>query len=114
MMCPGGDVSREAERFGGGGTVTLPSLVFISRGYAVLLANLTLGPNAQAGNPMPEMADVLLPQVYQAAELGYVDIERLAISGQSFGGYGTASLVSRTNLFRAAVAVSGIYDLPGT
>jgi dipeptidyl aminopeptidase/acylaminoacyl peptidase len=114
MMYPGGDVSREAERFGGGGTVTVPSLVFTSRGYAVLLANLTLGPNAQAGNPIQEMADVLLPQVYRAGELGYIDVERLAISGQSFGGYGTASLISRTNLFRAAVAVSGIYDLPGT
>ncbi|MGQ0646316.1 MAG: S9 family peptidase [Gemmatimonadaceae bacterium] len=114
MMYPGGDVSREAESFGGGQTVTVPTLVFTSRGYAVILANMTLGPNREAGNPMQEMVDVLLPQVYRAAELGYVDVNRLAISGQSFGGYGTASIISRTNLFRAAIAVSGIYDLPGT
>jgi acetyl esterase/lipase len=114
MMYPGGDVSREAERVGGGATTTVPTLVFTSRGYAVVLANLTLGPNREAGNPMQEMVDVLLPQVYRAAELGYVDVSRLALAGQSFGGYGTASVVSRTNLFRAAIAVSGIYDLPGT
>jgi dipeptidyl aminopeptidase/acylaminoacyl peptidase len=60
------------------------------------------------------MVDVLLPQVYRAAELGYVDATRLAIGGQSFGGYGTASVITETNLFRAAIAVSGIYDLPGT
>jgi dipeptidyl aminopeptidase/acylaminoacyl peptidase len=42
------------------------------------------------------------------------DIQREAITGQSFGGYGTASIISGTNLFRAAVAVSGIYDLAGT
>jgi dipeptidyl aminopeptidase/acylaminoacyl peptidase len=114
MMYPGGDVSREAERIGGGSTTTVPTLLFTSRGYAVVLANLTLGPNREAGNPMQEMVDVLLPQIYRAAELGYVDAERLALSGQSFGGYGTASVISRTNLFRAAIAVSGIYDLPGT
>jgi len=112
MMYPGADRSRLAEWFGGGNVVTVPNLVFTSRGYAIVLADLTLGPNNEAGNPMQEMVDVLLAQVYKATELGYVDVERLAVSGQSFGGYGTASIISRTNLFRAAVAVSGIYDLP--
>jgi acetyl esterase/lipase len=114
LMYPGGDVSREAEQYGGGASLSVPTLLFTSRGYAVILANLTLGPNREAGNPMQEMVDVLLPQVYRAAELGYVDLERLALSGQSFGGFGTAAIISRTNLFRAAVAVSGIFDLPGT
>ena len=54
---------------------------------------------------------MVLPQVYRAAELGYIDIDRVALTGQSYGGYCTAALVSSTNLFRAAVAVSGIYDL---
>jgi dipeptidyl aminopeptidase/acylaminoacyl peptidase len=55
--------------------------------------------------------DVLLPQVYRAAELGYSDVNRLAVSGQSYGGYGTASIVSGTNVFRAGIAISGLYDL---
>jgi dipeptidyl aminopeptidase/acylaminoacyl peptidase len=111
---PGSDLTRQAAEFGGGNTATVPSLVFTSRGYAVLLAHIKLGPNREAGNPIQQMVDVLLPQVYRAAELGYIDIERVAITGQSYGGYGTGSIVSATNIFRAAVAVSGIYDLAGT
>jgi len=114
LMYPGGDRSRQAEVFGGGGDLTIPTLLFTSRGYAVVLASLPLGPNREAGNPLNEMIDELLPQVYRAAELGYVDVNRLAIAGQSFGGYGTGAIISGTNLFRAAVAVSGIYDLAGT
>ena len=114
VIYPGGDVSRHVERFGGGSSISVPTLLFVSRGLAVVLVHLQLGPNAEAGNPMQEMVDALLPQVYRAAERGYVDIERLGIAGQSFGGYGTASIISRTNLFRAAVAISGIYDLGGT
>jgi len=114
LMYPGGDRSRQAEVFGGGGDLTIPTLLFTSRGYAVILASLPLGPNREAGNPLNEMIDELLPQVYRAAELGYVDVNRLAIAGQSFGGYGTGAIISGTNVFRAAVAVSGIYDLAGT
>jgi dipeptidyl aminopeptidase/acylaminoacyl peptidase len=114
LMYPGGDRARQSEIFGGGGDLTIPNLLLTSRGYAVVLASLPLGPNREAGNPLQEMIDELLPQVYRAAELGYVDVNRLAIAGQSFGGYGTGSIISGTNLFRAAVAVSGIYDLAGT
>ena len=34
--------------------------------------------------------------------------------GQSYGGYGTAALITQTNLFRAAMALNGLYDLPAT
>ena len=113
-MYPGGDVTRSAADFGGGSVFTVPNLVFTSRGYAVVLCHLALGPNREAGNPVQEMVDVLLPQVYRAAELGYIDIDRLAITGQSFGGYGTGSIITRTNIFRAAVPISGIFDLFGS
>ncbi|MEM1248971.1 MAG: prolyl oligopeptidase family serine peptidase [Acidobacteriota bacterium] len=114
MTYPGGDATKSVENYGGGSTTSLPTQIFLSRGYAVVLANLKLGTNRQAGNPLQEMTDALLPQVYRAAELGYVDLRRLGLAGQSFGGFGTAGIVSRTNLFRAAVAISGIYDLGGT
>lgn len=113
MVYPGADFSRSAEEFGGGTGNTVPNVVFTSRGYAVVLPHLKLGPTGEPGNVVQEMVDGLLPQVYRAAELGYVDVERLAISGQSGGGCATAAIVSRTNLFRAAVPVNGCYDLPG-
>jgi dipeptidyl aminopeptidase/acylaminoacyl peptidase len=114
VIYPGSDRTAYAELFGGGGGLTVPNLLFTSRGYAVVLTHARLGPNRETGNPLQELVDVVLPQVYRAAELGYVDVERLAVGGQSYGGYGTAAIVSGTNLFRAAIAVSGIYDLPGT
>ena len=113
-MYPGSDITRRAAEFGGGSVFTVPNLVFTSRGYAVVLCELTLGPNRQAGNPVRDMIDVLLPQVYRAADLGYVDLNRLAITGQSYGGYGTGSIITRTNIFRAAVPISGIFDLFGS
>src|SRR5258708_23273690 len=59
------------------------------------------------------MTNAIVAQVNHAAELGYTDIRRLAIMGQSYGGYGTAAVITRTNLFRAAMALDGLYDLPG-
>jgi dipeptidyl aminopeptidase/acylaminoacyl peptidase len=111
FLYPGSKVSRSATEFGGGMPSTVPVSAFTSRGYAVLLAELPIGPDGAAGNPVSEMVDVLLPQLYRAAELGYTDINRMAVSGQSYGGYGTASVISGTNVFRAAIAISGLYDL---
>jgi dipeptidyl aminopeptidase/acylaminoacyl peptidase len=111
FLYPGGKVSRAAGEFGGGMPSTVPVSAFTTRGYAVLLAELPISPDGTAGNPVQEMVDVLLPQVYRAAELGYSDVNRLAVSGQSYGGYGTASIVSGTNVFRAGIAISGLYDL---
>ncbi|WP_162314153.1 S9 family peptidase [Pseudoxanthomonas yeongjuensis] len=113
FLYPGGKVSRSAAEFGGGSPSTVPVSLFTTRGYAVLLAELPIGPDGKPGNPIPEMVDTLMPQIYRAAELGYIDIKRMAVSGQSYGGYGTASVISGTNIFRAAVAISGLYDLPG-
>ena len=117
LCCYGGqDLSRSSIRkglYGGRDVSTIPTPVFTTRGFAVLMADAPLGPEGQPGQPIEELRDVILPQVYRAAELGYVDIGRVAVTGQSYGGYCTAALVSTTNLFRAAVAVSGKYDLAG-
>lgn len=109
----GYDSSRGIQEYAGGYVATVPAQVLTTRGYAVLLADAPLGPDGQAGNPVDELRDVIVPQVYHAAERGYIDIRRVAVAGQSYGGYSTAALVSATNLFRAAIAVAGTYDLVG-
>ncbi|GAA2758454.1 hypothetical protein GCM10009872_38140 [Actinopolymorpha rutila] len=112
MFCyPGGRVSHRSNQFGGGMPSCLPLTPFFDRGYAVLLAEAPIGPDGQAGNPRAELAAVLVPQLYHAAELGYIDLERVALSGHSYGGYGTAATISATNAFAAAVALQGMYDL---
>lgn len=109
---PGTDFSEQVDRYGAAMLDDIAH-VFTNRGYAVLLAAMPLGPGDQKGNIVDEMADDLLPQVYHAIDLGYVDPRRLALRGQSFGGFATAAIISRTNLFRAAIASSGVYDLGG-
>lgn len=42
---------------------------------------------------------------------GFVDPERMALTGGSYGGYMTAWIVGHTNRFKAAVAIRGVYNL---
>jgi dipeptidyl aminopeptidase/acylaminoacyl peptidase len=109
----GSKMSENAQEYGGGDPNSIPVPVFTSRGYAVLLVDVPLGPQGHGGNPVKEMSDAILAQVYRAADLGYTDIRRVAIMGQSYGGYSTAAILTQTNLFRAAVAMNGVYDLAG-
>jgi dipeptidyl aminopeptidase/acylaminoacyl peptidase len=102
-----------AQDFGGGAPNSIPVQIFATRGYGVLFCDVPLGPQGKGGNPMQEMSDAVLAQVYRAADLGYSDIKRMAIMGQSYGGYSTAAVITQTNLFRAAIALDGLYDLGG-
>jgi dipeptidyl aminopeptidase/acylaminoacyl peptidase len=109
----GSRMSTVAQEYGGGAPNSIPVQVFATRGYAVLLVDVPLGPEGKGGNPIQEMGDAMLAQVYRAAERGYVDGSRMAIMGQSYGGYSTAAMVTQSNLFRAAIALDGLYDLAG-
>jgi dipeptidyl aminopeptidase/acylaminoacyl peptidase len=109
----GSKMSNTAQQWGGGAPNSIPVQVFATRGYAVLMVDVPLGPEGKGGNPIQEMGDGILAQVYRAAERGYTDIERVAIMGQSYGGYSTAAMITQTNLFRAAISLDGLFDLPG-
>ncbi len=113
MLYPASNTTRDIESFGGGTTNSVPNMLFTASGLAVLLVHAELGPVGvgKAQDVIKNLTDTVLPQVYRAADLGYVDIRRLALSGQSFGGYATAAIVSQTNLFRAAIPINGPYDL---
>ena len=113
LVYPGADVSASLWHFGGGAPVTIPTQVFSRAGFAVLLPDLPMGPGNEAGNYIQEMTDVLMPQLHHAASLGYADSGRAAIVGQSGGGYLAAAVVSQTQLFRAAIAINGFFDLAG-
>jgi dipeptidyl aminopeptidase/acylaminoacyl peptidase len=111
MIYSGSDLSTRANHFGGGMGNTVPNQVFTSRGYAVVMANIVLAPEGARSNPAAQMTDQVLAQAYAAANAGYIDIDRLAVSGQSYGGYSTGSIVSHTHLFRAGIPVNGPFDL---
>ncbi|WP_039378000.1 S9 family peptidase [Parachlamydia acanthamoebae] len=110
---PGANLQSAVKRFGGGNIASFPSRLLLEQGYAIVLPDLRIRPEGESGNPIQETVDRLLPQIYQASCLGLIDINRLGLIGQSFGGYGAAGIVTKTNLFRASVSISGIYDLTG-
>lgn len=113
-LYPGANYSYAGLEYGGGEISSLPTLLFTTRGYAVLLVDVPLSPEGQPSNPLAEIIEVVVPQVKRSAELGYTDLNRVAVTGQSYGGYGTACLVSATDLFAAAVPVAGVFDLAGS
>lgn len=80
-------------------TVNIP--FFVSRGYAVFVPDIvyTVGhPGESAYNCICSGAEAMCEQH------PFIDKSRMAIQGQSWGGYQTAYLVTRTNMFAAAGA----------
>jgi dipeptidyl aminopeptidase/acylaminoacyl peptidase len=90
----------------------LPASFLLQRGYAVVLPDLPLS-ERQPVDPLPDLQRVLMPQLDLAIKDGYLDGARLALAGHSYGAYNVAGLLANNNRFKAGIAVSGTYDLPG-
>jgi dipeptidyl aminopeptidase/acylaminoacyl peptidase len=94
--------------------------VLAAQGYVVLACNPRgsdgYGYNFRAAlrNHWGE-ADMpdLRAAVEKAVALGFIDPERLVVTGGSYGGFMTAWLIGHSDLFAAAVAQRGVYDLTG-
>ena len=89
-----------------------------ARGYVVLACN----PRGSDGYGRDFRADLrtkwgeadlpdLLAGVEAVLARGYVDPERLVVTGGSYGGFMTAWVIGHDSRFRAAVAQRGVYDL---
>jgi len=91
------------------------SMVYwVTRGY-VVLHNASF-PIVGEGEEEPN--DTFIPQLVANAEaaikavddLGYIDPERVAIGGHSYGAFMVANLLSHSDLFAAGIARSGAYN----
>ena len=74
---------------------------FVSRGYVVFIPDIVYvdgHPGESAYNCVCSGAEAMCSQ------FPYIDKSKMAIQGQSWGGYQTAYLVTRTNMFAAAGA----------
>jgi dipeptidyl aminopeptidase/acylaminoacyl peptidase len=99
----GGDMgSDKANRFAFGWGGAFNPQMWASRGYAVLYLDIPL----HNGTPIDDLVSAVFPAVNRAVEFGVADPQRLALMGQSFGGYNTIALLTRTSIFKAAVATS--------
>lgn len=85
--------------------------LYAARGYAVLVPSM---PFKWASGKQPiydMMGDGVLPAVDRVVAMGIADPSRVGLFGQSFGGYAVYALVSQTDRFAAAAAMSGFTDL---
>lgn len=99
----GSMLSRNVFRFGGNGAGVDNMHILTTRGYAVLLPDVP----QRVGTPMSDIADAVLPALDKAIELGIADPDRLGVTGHSYGGYSTLSLIVQSSRFKAAVSSAG-------
>lgn len=78
-----------------------------SNGYLVFIPDIIY----HDGYPGQSALDAILSGTRAMAELGFVDTTRMGLQGQSWGGYQTAWLVTRTNKFRAAMAGAPVSNM---
>jgi dipeptidyl aminopeptidase/acylaminoacyl peptidase len=91
--------------------VFLNEQLFAGHGYAVLTPSVELPPAGTPSDPMLMMHDQLIAAAENAVAAGYADPERWALTGHSYGGYGTLSVLTQTRRFKAAIAMDGMYNL---
>jgi dipeptidyl aminopeptidase/acylaminoacyl peptidase len=80
---------------------------FASRGYLVFVPDIVY----RVGYPGESAMNSIMPGVMKLLDRPYVDAERLALQGHSWGGYQIAFMVTRTNLFRAAGAGAPVANM---
>jgi dipeptidyl aminopeptidase/acylaminoacyl peptidase len=103
---PGVAGSEYANYFGLAGRTGLNLQMLATRGYAVLSPDIPI----TMGTPMQDLMKAVMPAVDRAVEIGVADADRLAVMGQSGGGYATLALIVQTRRFKAAVVNAGIAD----
>lgn len=105
------EIATLAAGTSGGVSQFLSMLIPAAAGYVVLIPSMPLVPIGEEDDPMLKLTDGVLPAVQKAVDLGIADPERLFVMGHSFGGYATYGLVTQTNRFKAAAALSGYSNL---
>ncbi|MDR1524533.1 MAG: prolyl oligopeptidase family serine peptidase [Tannerella sp.] len=80
---------------------------YCSRGYIVFTPDI----HYTTGHPGESAYNSIVSGVEKLCENPWVDKERIGIQGQSWGGYQTAYLITRTNRFRAAGAGAPVSNM---
>lgn len=80
---------------------------FTAAGYFVLEPDILI----KIGNPGISALDCVVAAVNRVLELGVVNKKAIGLIGSSFGGYESAFIISKTDLFSAAVVGVGVFDM---
>jgi dipeptidyl aminopeptidase/acylaminoacyl peptidase len=83
--------------------------LFAALGYAVLLPSMPAEKNQS--DKLKLLPEGVLPAIDAVVARGIADPDRIAVFGQSDGGFATLGLITQTNRFRAAIESAGFSDL---
>lgn len=86
-------------------TINIP--YFVSNGYVVFVPDIVY----REGYPGRSAYDCIVPGVLEVVERGFVDENKIGIQGQSWGGYQVAYLITRTDMFAAAMAGAPVANM---
>ena len=78
-----------------------------SNGYLVFVPDIVY----KDGHPGESAYNCILSGVEAMEQKGFVDSQKMALQGQSWGGYQTAYLITRTNKFAAAMAGAPVANM---
>jgi dipeptidyl aminopeptidase/acylaminoacyl peptidase len=81
--------------------------IYAGAGYAIFLPDILF----TVGHPGQSMLRCLVPGVQKLVDMGVADPKRLGLHGHSWGGYGTAYLVTQTDMFAAAVTGAPVANM---
>ncbi len=81
--------------------------VYAGAGYAIFLPDIVF----TVGHPGQSMLKCLVPGVQKLVDMGVADPKKLGLHGHSWGGYGTAYLVTQTSMFAAAVTGAPVANM---
>lgn len=86
-------------------TVNIP--YYVSNDYLVLVPDIKY----EIGYPGRSAMNHVIPATEAAVAKGFVDEKKMAIQGQSWGGYQVAYMVTRTNMYAAAGAGAPVVNM---
>jgi dipeptidyl aminopeptidase/acylaminoacyl peptidase len=81
--------------------------VYAGAGYAIFLPDVVF----TTGHPGQSFLKCLVPAVQKLVDMGIADPKKLGLHGHSWGGYGTAYMVTQTSMFAAAVAGAPVANM---
>jgi dipeptidyl aminopeptidase/acylaminoacyl peptidase len=81
--------------------------VYAGAGYAIFLPDVVF----TVGHPGQSFVKCLVPAMQKLVDMGVADPKKLGLHGHSWGGYGTAYVVTQTNIFAAAVAGAPVANM---
>ena len=86
---------------------TVNPAFYTSRGYLVFVPDIPY----RIGYPGESCYNAVIPGVTTLIDKGFVDKERIGVQGHSWGGYQIAYLITKTDIFKAAISGAPVVNM---